>query len=202
MEIMRGKQTSFTSALALSEQLMGYEAVHIDLGTGDGRFVQHIAHTDPNRFVIGIDACRDNLHEGSRRAPTNALFVIANVQALPEELSGLARYITINFPWGSLLGGLLTHDAFLLESLQRIAHSQADLEIRLNGGALAEQGWSLEEGTDQVRRVLAANGFSMRPSRLLTREDLRIYPTTWAKRLAFGRDPRAMLLHGTCKGTK
>ena len=156
MEIIRGKQTSFINALTLNEQISGYDAVHIDIGTGDGRFVQHLAQTHPNDFAVGIDACRENLHEVSRRAPANALFVIANAQALPQDLYGSGAHITINFPWGSLLGGLLTHDMALLEGLQRLARPQAELEVRLNGGALAEQGWTLEEGADQVRRVLAA----------------------------------------------
>lgn len=202
MEIIRGKQTSFIHALALSERLNGYNSVHIDLGTGDGRYVHHIAQASSGSFVIGIDACRDNLNEMSRRAAANALFVIANAQALPSELYGVAHIITINFPWGSLLGGLLMQEQSLWENLLRIARPQARLEVRLNGGALAEQGWTLEDGTDQVRRLLVANGFEMRPSRVMTTDDLRSYPTTWAKRLAFGRDPRAIFLHGMRKGMK
>jgi 16S rRNA (adenine(1408)-N(1))-methyltransferase len=202
MEIIRGKQSSFINTLGLAERLNGYEAVHIDIGTGDGRFAQHVAQTCLNTFVIGIDACRDNLNDASRRASANTLFVIANAQSLPPELDGLGGHITINFPWGSLLGGLLTQDQALLEGLIRIARPHADLEVRLNGGALAEQGWSLEEGADQARRVLASNGFAMRPARLLTANDLKSCPTTWAKRLAFGRDPRAMYLRGVRKGGK
>lgn len=200
MEIIRGKQSSYINTLA--ERLHGYEATHIDIGTGDGRFVQHIAQNHPNRFVIGIDACRDNLSDVSRRAPANTLFVIANALALPPELNGLGEHITINFPWGSLLGGLLSQDQALLEGLLRITCLNATLEVRLNGGALAEKGWTLEQGANQVQRVLADNGFAMRSARMMTANDLRACPTTWAKRLAFGRDPRAMSLQSIRKGAK
>jgi hypothetical protein len=37
----------------------------------------------------------------------------------------------------------------------------------------------------------------MRPQVTLTARDLKACPTTWAKRLAFGRDPRAIHLNGT-----
>jgi tRNA G46 methylase TrmB len=103
MEIIRGKHASFIDAAALADRLAGFDAVHIDIGTGDGRFVRRVAQTDPDCFVIGIDACRENLRGVSRRAPQNTLFVIANAQALPPELHGLAAQVTINFPWGSLL---------------------------------------------------------------------------------------------------
>ena len=43
-----------------------------------------------------------------------------------------------------------------------VARPHATLEVRLNGGALAEAGWSLEEGAEQIQAVLAANGFVMR----------------------------------------
>lgn len=192
MEIIRGKHASFIDSLAVD----GRDAVHVDVGTGDGRFVWHIAQTQPRSFAIGIDACRENLHEVSRRAPSNALFVIANAQALPAELAGVATHITINFPWGSLLGGLVENDTGLMEGLREIARPNARIEIRLNGGALAEQGWPLEDGAARVRHVLAANGFEMRQASMLTARELKACPTTWAKRLAYGRDPRAWHLTG------
>jgi 16S rRNA (adenine(1408)-N(1))-methyltransferase len=199
MEIMRGKHASFIDASATAELLAGYETIHIDIGTGDGRFVQHVAQSCTTTLVIGIDACRENLHEISRRAPANAMFVIANAYTLPPELRGIATQVTINFPWGSLLEGLVTNDPSLLAGLATVTHPNARLEVRLNGGALAEIGQSLEEGADQVRWILAANGFRMQSRIPMTVRELKSCPTTWAKRLAYGRDPRAVYLNGTRK---
>jgi len=194
MEILRGKQTSFINSFELAERLNGYTTIHIDIGTGDGRFVEHIAHSSLQTFVIGIDACRENLHKMSHHAPDNALFVIANALALPAELNGLAGTVTINFPWGSLISGLLDNDPGLLAGLRNITRPKAALEVRLNGGALAEAGWSLEEGTSRVQDVLTQNGFAVRSPVWLMTHELRACPTSWAKRLAFGRDPRAAYL--------
>ncbi len=196
MEIIRGKHASFIDASALAERRAGYSTVHIDIGTGDGRFVRHTAQICPNCLVIGVDACRANLHKVSRRAPANALFVIANAQELPPELHGLAAQVTINFPWGSLLEGLLGNDPALLAGLVAVARSDAKLEVRLNGGALSRAGWSLEQGAIRIREVLTLNGFAMRAPATLMARELRLHPTTWAKRLAFGRDPRAVYLRG------
>jgi 16S rRNA (adenine(1408)-N(1))-methyltransferase len=196
MEILRGKQSSFIDASTLTTIETRYQGIHIDIGTGDGRFVAHSARMFPNTLVIGIDACRENLHDVSRRAPANALFVIANALALPSELNELAGHITINFPWGSLIEGLLDPESALLAGLPRIAQPRARLDVRLNGGALGEAGWSLEDGTEQVWQVLTNAGFKMGSPVQLAADDLRAFPTTWAKRLAFGRDPRAMQLRG------
>ncbi len=196
MEIIRGKHASFMDASVLAERLNGYRTIHIDIGTGDGRFVQHMAQADPRCCVIGMDACRENLQDVSRRAQANTLFVIANAQALPSELYGLASQITINFPWGSLLEVLLGEDVSLLTGLAAISRPNAMLEVWLNGGALAEAGWSLEDGVQRVQEVLSANGFAMRPAQGMSGHELKMFPTTWAKRIAFGRDPRAMILCG------
>jgi len=112
------------------------------------------------------------------------------------ELHGLASHITINFPWGSLLESLLNGDDRLLHGLQSVARSPAALDIRLNGGALAEQGWALEEGTERIFENLTSTGWKIRPPEMLDSHALRAFPSTWAKRLAFGRDPRAMQLSG------
>jgi 16S rRNA (adenine(1408)-N(1))-methyltransferase len=197
MEIIRGKRTSFIDASELAERLVGYDSMHIDIGTGDGRFIDHSAYAHPESFFIGIDACRENLRAASRRTPVNALFVIANAKEIPHELHGVAAHITINFPWGSLLEGLLANDPALLDGLAMVARPDASLEVRLNGGALAQAGWSLEQGAFRARGVLAASGFHMRAPGVLTARELKSCPTTWAKRLAFGRDPRAVYLRGS-----
>lgn len=180
----------------LVTHIADYPDVLIDLGTGDGRFVLHTARAHPARYVVGIDACRDNLYETSRRAPANALFLIANICSMPAELAGLASAITINFPWGTLLAGLLDDGSPLLATLARLARPGATLEIRLNGGALAEAGYSLEDGAERVRRLIRRAGYHVAAPQPLVADGLRAYPTTWAKRLAFGRDPRALYLTG------
>ncbi|MBK8138649.1 MAG: class I SAM-dependent methyltransferase [Chloroflexi bacterium] len=133
MEILRGKHASMMDAPALAQRLAGYQSIHLDLGTGDGRYAAHIARTHPAAFAIGLDACRENLAQGSRRAPPNTLFVIANASALPVELDGMAASISINFPWGSLVEALLEGQPSLLRGLTRVAASRAALDVRLNG---------------------------------------------------------------------
>jgi 16S rRNA (adenine(1408)-N(1))-methyltransferase len=200
MECIRGKKTLFLDAPTLAGRLRGYEQILVDIGTGDGRFVQHIAATQTDYFALGVDACRENLRRASRKAPDNALYVIANALALPRELYGLATHISINFPWGSLLDGLLEDCPALMSGLAALARPGARIDVRLNSGALTEAGWSLEEGVVRTWRALINTGFCLEAPSAMNGDDLRRLPTTWARRLAFGRDPRAMSLSGIWMG--
>jgi 16S rRNA (adenine(1408)-N(1))-methyltransferase len=161
VEYIRGKTSAEIDADGLAADVAGYDEVLIDVGTGDGRYVLHVARTYPTWFVVGVDASRNNLRKASRKAPPNALYVIANAPALPRELDGMASKVTINFPWGSLLAGLLDGEPELLEGLLAIARPGAALEIRLNAGALAEAGYTLESGGTRIRQALQAGGFEV-----------------------------------------
>lgn len=196
MEIQHGRDNQALDAETLRRRLSGYTGCLIDLGTGDGRFAHRMATEHPDCFVVGVDACREQLHTTSRRALPNELYVIANALALPDELSGLASHVTINFPWGALLDGLLHPRSPVLACLVAITRPEALIEARLNGGALDEAGLALAEGASQVRQALRMSGFDVGLPVEMDARALHACPTTWAKRLAFGRDPRAIYLRG------
>jgi 16S rRNA (adenine(1408)-N(1))-methyltransferase len=196
METIQGKTSLEMNLTTLQARLAGYQHTLLDLGTGDGRFARCMAEQHPAWFVIGLDACRENLHANSRAKLPNLLFVIANAQTLPAELHGLATHVTINFPWGSLLMSLLENDSALMNGLLAVAGSGALVDVRLNGGALAEAGFRLDTGAAQIRNILADNGFRVRGPVAIGSAGLRAFPSTWARRLACGRDPRALGLNG------
>jgi hypothetical protein len=68
--------------------------------------------------------------------------------------------------------------------------------LRLNGGALAEAGKTLEAGTERIYFNLLQAGWQLKYPVMMDASALKKFPSTWAKRLAFGRDPRAMQLSG------
>jgi methyltransferase family protein len=196
METIRGKTSHELNFSGLRERLASYNQVLLDLGTGDGRYVRYLAEHHPRWFVIGVDTCRENLHKHSRAKLPNALFIIAAAQDLPHELRGLSSHLTINFPWGSLLDGLLTADPALMGGLASVSGCVASLDIRLNGGALAEAGTTLEAGAGKIRDNLFRSGWPVKDPVTMDSCALRTFPSTWASRLAFGRDPRAMTISG------
>ena len=199
METIQGKTPIELNQAELQLRLAWYNHIHLDLGTGDGRFINYMAEQHPCSFFIGVDACRENLRANSRRKLPNALFVIASAESLPIELNGLISHITINFPWGSLLESLLTGDARLMNSLACISSPISSVEVRLNGGALAEVGTALEAGADQIYNNMLRSGWELNKPILMNANALRNFPSTWSKLLAFGRDPRARTMNGYFK---
>lgn len=200
MEYIKGKHCGTLETTAFSAGLQAYREVAVDLGTGDGRYVRQLARQHLQTLVIGLDACRENLIEVSRKSPPNALFLIANAAQLPPELNGVADTITINFPWGSLLEGLLEPGTGVIEGLRRLAKPGAGLEIRLNQSAMQTTGHTLTQGGLKVRQSLREAGFAVQPLQPLQAQELRACPTTWARRLAYGREPFGLYLRAICPG--
>lgn len=194
METIRGKTSLDLDINGLTERLAGYSRIILDLGTGDGRYVHHLVERNPHWFIIGVDTCRENLREHSRAKLPNMLFVIASAQDLPRELNGRVSHVTINFPWGSLLESLLTGDASLMRGLESISSPITSMEVYLNGGALAEAGATLEIGAERIYNNMLQAGWNANRPEMMNACALRKFPSTWAKRLAHGRDPRAMQL--------
>ena len=192
MRCLQGKKEYTLDTIALAAHAARYDCAVLDIGTGDGRYVRHLARTHAAWLCVGLDACCETMRDAARQASPNALYVVANAHSLPHELRGLATHITVNFPWGSLLTGLLDGAPALLDGMRTSARPGATLEVRLNSGALAEVGWTLETGGAQLVRMLRASGFVVRAHAALDAAALRACPTTWAKRLAYGRDPHAL----------
>ena len=196
METIRGKLSLDLDLDGLNESLTNYKRLILDLGTGDGRYVRCLADNHPDWFIIGVDSCRENLRKNSRIRVPNMLFVIASAQNLPCELNGLVSHVTINFPWGSLLESLLAADAALIGGLSSVSKQDAQIDIHLNGGAMLEAGTSLDAGAKVVYDNVNRSGWNLRDPYLMDHRSLRDFPTTWAKRLAYGRDPRAVAISG------
>ena len=196
METIRGRTSCHLDRHEFTNRLAPYNRIALDLGTGDGRYVRTLAGEHPDWFVIGVDTCRENVRRHSRAKLPNMLFVIASAQELPGEFCHLFSQVTINFPWGSLLEGLLAGDPALMNGLAFVTKPGAQVEIRLNGGALQENGISLEVGAEAIQKIMDRYGWSLNHPCKMESGALRTFPTTWAKRLASGRDPRAVYLNG------
>ncbi len=194
METIRGKSSFELEGSELGQRLAGYEHILLDLGTGDGRFIRDMAAQHHGRFFIGVDACRENLRANSLAKLPNALFIIASALALPHELNGLFSQVNINFPWGSLLESLLEGKDPLINRLFSVTRLCAGMDIYLNAEALKTSGWAWEAGADQIQQILDESGWKIKSRSIMNAQTLRAFPSTWSKRLAFGRDPRAVHL--------
>ena len=159
----------------------------------------------PDTLVLGVDANAASMTEASRRAAKsakrgglpNALFVVAAAESLPPELDGLADSVTIHFPWGSLLRGLLSADAAVLDGLARVARPGAAVTALLSVTTRDHIDGldSLDAGTFERLAVdYAAHGLTLAEARPATADDLARAHSSWAKRLGAGASRPAWLV--------
>ncbi len=186
----------------------------LDLGCGDGRYPYRLAARRPDTLSIGIDANATQLAEYSAKAvkkPSrgglpNVLYVLANAEDLPAELTATADCLTINLPWGSLLSGLVQAEPCLLHSIARAAKPGANLEMVINLAAfisdVPRELQSLPVPTvdyicQQLKPRYHECGINIRRAEEIGKDGLRQVGTDWAQRLAYGRQPQAVRISAT-----
>ncbi|MDQ3227527.1 MAG: hypothetical protein M3Q50_12950 [Chloroflexota bacterium] len=192
MRVIEGKRVRDIPAAEIATWANKYQEITVDLGAGDGRFVRHQARQNSESGAIAVDLCETTLRAGARAAADNAMFVVADALTLPREWGEIATRVSINFPWGSLLRGLIRGDERFLDGLIAVGRRRAAFDFMVNAGALAETGLSLDAAGNRIMAMLRNHGVSVGPMAVIGAADLRRQPTSWAKRLAFGRDPRAI----------
>ncbi len=179
----------------------------VDIGTGDGKFAYQLAKENPDRFVIGIDPSHPSLEKTSSKiykkvekgGLKNALFVIANIEDLPDELVGVANQIFVILPWSGLLEGIIAAKKNVLENTKKICQKGAVIEIVL--GYRSEEGEKAEipELSEDLLREKTIPGFSkvgfdLLELREIKKEELNEIPSTWAKRLKLGKERKFFYL--------
>ena len=163
------------------------------------------AAAEPDRLVVGVDASAAAMAEASRRAARrpergglpNALFVVAAAEALPAELDGLAGLVTVHFPWGSLLRGLLTADPAVLAGLARVLRPGGTLSM-LVSSTDRDRGAGVGPIDRPALAVLAGayarQGLAVTRVRPATPDDVAASRSTWGRRLGAGTRRPAWLL--------
>lgn len=204
MEILHGKKSIEIGAAEFKEMASPYREVVIDIGTGDGKFIYELARKQPGTFCIGVDAARENLatcsskiyKKPARGGMPNALYVIANAEKLPDELSGIAAAIWIILPWGSLLKGSVLGDPILLRNITKIARPGAALCMFVNYDLkyepaeihklnLPELSFQYIEGP--LTEIYLREGIIIEEWNFLDNKAMRKITSTWARRLGYGR---------------
>ncbi len=92
MRALDGKNEIDFSGEDLAALARRFEAIDLDVGTGDGRFVLDLAERSPDRLVIGLDPVAETMGAAANRISRrrtrqdNALFVVASAEQMPPEL--------------------------------------------------------------------------------------------------------------------
>jgi len=183
--------------------------VSIDVGTGDGQAVLRRASAAPGTLVIGLDAVAEAMADASRRAARaarkgglpNACFVVAAAERLPPELRGLADEVTVHFPWGSLLLGMLRQpetpqpwpeaDASpIATELVGLLQPGGRLEVLIAVHERDRVGTTITEAPSLIQATFERVGLQTLEATPIGPAEVRSSGSSWARRLGAGTADR------------
>ncbi len=210
-------RTTTMDGAELSALRAAAERTIVDAGTGDGRYAYAQASAHPEWLVIGVDALDEPMGETAHKAlrkpakggRANVVFVRAAVEALPDELHGIADEVHVILPWGRLLEGIVLADVDVLDGLAALGRPGARVQITLNGEIWVESTPARYEHlrvptpeyvTEVVAPGFARAGIELDAARYLSADETSALPTTWARKLGHGRaHPRFVHMEGSRK---
>lgn len=142
-------------------------------------------------------ASRRAAGKAARGGLPNALFVVAAAEDMPRELDGVADLLTVFFPWGSLLRGLLGADPAIMAGVTRVMRPGATLSMLLSSVA-RDRGVGVEPIEQATLEALARSytdwGLAVTEVRPATAADVSAAHSSWGKRLAAGAQRPAWLV--------
>ena len=191
--------------------------VVLDLGAGDGRYAYECARNDPGTLYLALDPDADTLaayafrasRKPARGGVENAVFVVAAVEALPPELKSIADRVRVNFPWGSLLRGLLEPQAPVLAGVASLLRQGGVIEVIMSyhpdhdTNAFAGESLPALDAAyleDILLPAFEASGLSVTEHRRMTQDEALAVPSTWGRRLLHAR-PRDVYFLTVVPGT-
>lgn len=152
-------------------------------------------------MIIGLDASPASMAEMSLRAARhprkgglpNVLFAVAAAERPPDELCGRADEVTVLFPWGSLLRGVLALDpaaaAGIAGLLSPGGHVHALVSVTDRDAANAGLEPLTTADRDELAERWAAFGLGLTAFEPATAEEIHATGSTWARRLGAARQP-------------
>jgi 16S rRNA (adenine(1408)-N(1))-methyltransferase len=167
------------------------------VGAGDGGYVLHRAVADRGTFAIAIDANPDALTHGAWRAKrarlANTAFLVEGVERVPPQLARLADEVTVHFPWGSLLRGLVDGSSSVVAPLAGLMRAGAELRVLVS---LIDRDGSAGVTPSVIESrsaIYAAHGLHVIGVEWASSAAVVESRSAWAKRLAVGRSRPAVI---------
>jgi 16S rRNA (adenine(1408)-N(1))-methyltransferase len=150
--------------------------------------------------VAMVDASRRSAVSGRRASLANAAFAVAALENPPPELVESASLVTVHFPWGSLLRGVLGTNDVALRGLAALLANDGRLEalVSLTARDASAAGVETTRLADvgAIASSWAAAGLDLRDCRAATFAEIAGAGSSWARRLVVDRSRVVVRLDG------
>ena len=139
----------------------------------------------------------------ARRGPANAIFLAAGAAELAHTpLAGRMDLVTVTFPWGSLLRGVLGPEPAVLAGVARLVAPRGRVEVlasvvpsdRVDGVITLDASWE-----PAIRRAWAGVGLELISMRPATAAEIAASRSSWARRLDPSRGTRPVWRLDLCR---
>jgi len=177
-----------------------YKIINIDLGTGNGKLVYDLALKNPDTFFIGIDPTASNLFEYSKKIQKhkikNIIYVISSIENINDDLNNLADKVYINFPWGSLLEGIVKDMPEILNKISSLGKSDAEFNFTFAYSSLHEPAeiqkrqlpiLSSDYLLSDLKDIYLKANLEIETCVDLTPTEINVFGTLWSKKLFLGK---------------
>jgi 16S rRNA (adenine(1408)-N(1))-methyltransferase len=143
----------------------------------------------PDTLVVGIDANAAGMADASRRAARrgalpNAVFAVAAAEQPPPVLCARAHELTITFPWGSLLRGVLGAEDRVLAGIAALLAPGGSARALVS--VVPRDGVPPIPPAERLATAYAAHGLALVDARPATPAEVAASGSSWAKRLRAG----------------
>jgi 16S rRNA (adenine(1408)-N(1))-methyltransferase len=161
------------------------------------------ARAEPGTLALGIDAEASRMADAASRAARrparggapNARFLVSAAETLPDALAATADIVTVQFPWSSLLRGILLGEPAVVVPIAGLLKPSPASELHLLLSVVPRDGALGIEALDERAVGGIAAGFNqlgmeaieLRPA---SAADLVASHSTWARRLRAGTSAR------------
>jgi len=212
IKIINGKNTKSLSEESFSDLVVKFENVCVDIGTGNGTYVYKQAIKNTNVLFIGIDPVKENMIKVSskivkryKNSLCNILLMISSVENIPSALNGIADRITIYFPWGILLEGIVKPIEYLMKKIVCVAKDKASFDFittyseNCDGNEIIKRRLPEIDSSyfdEKYTKKLNEIGLILKSVNVLSNNELKNFDSQWAKKLAFGKSRQFFRLEG------
>lgn len=203
--IITSRNRVLTTIKDVLSQITEYHKIVVDIGCGDGKFIYNLAKKHPEDFYIGIDASNKLLTKTAAKlhkkpvkgGVDNLIFLVSEITSVPEELQNIASEIYINFPWGSLLEGLINVEIETIKKIVNIGKQDAKLHIFFSYDEKFEANFVQERNLPALSRSYLETewkskiedfGISVETIEELDADEKQNIHTSWGKELLDTRD--------------
>lgn len=198
--ILKNKKISEVEKKYILDLMATFSEVHIDLGTGNGKYVFDLALKNPDILFLGIEPTASNLYEYSKKANKNKLpnliYIITSIENIDNDLNGMADKVYVNFPWGTLLEAIVKDMPELLSKIAQLGKKGALYNFTFAYSTIHEPN-EIEKrnlpilNDDYLKSSLydiyIKVGLIIESCVNLAPEDINKFGTLWAKKLFLGK---------------